>query len=322
MKNRFTITIHDDDGVKQFNAHSIVKKFLLYFLLAIGSTFIIGTGIIIYLNDSLNIISVKKASLENAYELQSDKNLELLSQTKEASRVLVAKQKELLEINDKLNDIEQSIGLRPNEGYPLLERIEIANMSTKEREKILKYIPSGSPVPYHGITSKFGYRIHPTLNRKEFHRGTDMRAKMNTEIRATADAVVEWAGLHKRSGYGRLIILSHNYGFRTYYGHLSKVVVKSGTFVHKGDLIGYTGNSGMSNGPHLHYEVRFLQRALNPFWFVKWNITNYNDIFKKEKNIPWQSLVAAITNKTKMQHQAKLEKLVTTPPLSSPKVLQ
>ncbi len=322
MKNRFTITIHDDDGVKQFNAHSIVKKFLLYFLLAIGSTFIIGTGIIIYLNDSLNVISVKKASLENAYELQSDKNLELLSQTKEASRVLVTKQKELLEINDKLNDIEQSIGLRPNEGYPLLERIEIANMSTKEREKILKYIPSGSPVPYHGITSKFGYRIHPTLNRKEFHRGTDMRAKMNTEIRATADAVVEWAGLHKRSGYGRLIILSHNYGFRTYYGHLSKVVVKSGTFVHKGDLIGYTGNSGMSNGPHLHYEVRFLQRALNPFWFVKWNITNYNDIFKKEKNIPWQSLVAAITNKTKIQQQAKLEKLVTTPPLSSQKVLQ
>jgi murein DD-endopeptidase MepM/ murein hydrolase activator NlpD len=144
-----------------------------------------------------------------------------------------------------------------------------------------------------GITSKFGYRTHPTLKSKEFHRGSDMKAKMKTPVYATADAIVEYAGYHKKSGYGRLVILKHNYGFKTLYGHLNKVVIKSGTFVKKGDLIAYTGNSGMSNGPHLHYEVRFMSRPVNPFWFIKWNAQNYNTIFEKEKKIPWQSLITA-----------------------------
>jgi murein DD-endopeptidase MepM/ murein hydrolase activator NlpD len=118
---------------------------------------------------------------------------------------------------------------------------------------------------------------------------------MRTPIYATADGIVEWAGYHKQSGYGKLIILQHNYGFKTYFGHLNKIVVKSGKFVKKGDLIAYSGNSGMSNGPHLHYEVRYMSRAVNPYWFVKWDIKNYKEIFEKEKRIPWQSLVTAIT---------------------------
>jgi len=94
-------------------------------------------------------------------------------------------------------------------------------------------------------------------------------------------------------GFGNLVILQHNYGFRTYFGHLNKIVIESGRFVKKGDLIAYTGNSGMSSGPHLHYELRFIQRAVNPFYFVKWNVQNYKDIFDKEKKIPWQSLITA-----------------------------
>jgi murein DD-endopeptidase MepM/ murein hydrolase activator NlpD len=138
-----------------------------------------------------------------------------------------------------------------------------------------------------------------------------MKAPMKTPIYATADAIVEWAAKHKRSGYGNLIILDHSFGFKTYFGHLNKIVVKSGQFIKRGDLIGYTGNSGMSNGPHLHYEVRFVQRALNPFWFVKWNIASYNSIFEKEKNVPCQSLITATTR----LHQT------TTIPLLSQKVL-
>jgi len=166
-------------------------------------------------------------------------------------------------------------------------------MSSSQRATLLELIPSGSPVEYHGITSKFGYRIHPTLGTREFHRGDDMKAKLGTPVHATANAIVEWAGFHKRSGFGNLIILTHVYGFKTYYGHLKRVVVKSGQFVKKGDLIGYTGNSGLSNGPHLHYEIRFIQRALNPFYFIKWTQHHYNEIFEKEKKVPWQSLITA-----------------------------
>jgi murein DD-endopeptidase MepM/ murein hydrolase activator NlpD len=206
------------------------------------------------------------------------------------------KKKELDDISNSLAEIESLIGISPIESMPLQERVDLANISSKDMSSLLQYVPSGSPIPYYGITSKFGYRFHPKLKRREFHRGIDMKAKMKRPVYATADAIVEYAGYHKKSGYGRLVILQHNYGFKTLYGHLNKVVIKSGKFVKKGDLIAYTGNSGMSNGPHLHYEVRYMTRRLNPFWFIKWNAKNYNQIFKKEKKIPWQSLLTATAN--------------------------
>jgi len=152
--------------------------------------------------------------------------------------------------------------LKPLGDESLAERVSIAKLSSSQRATLLQLIPSGSPVEYHGITSRYGYRIHPTLGTKEFHRGSDMKAKLNTPVYATADGLVEWAGYHQSSGFGRLIILEHVYGFKSYYGHLNRVVVKSGKFVKKGELIGYTGNSGLSNGPHLHYEIRFISKII------------------------------------------------------------
>jgi murein DD-endopeptidase MepM/ murein hydrolase activator NlpD len=277
MHKRFTITIHDLNGVKQFNLHQIIKKVILYAIVATLLLITIGAGVIVFLNIALEKIELKKTELE------------------QLNRGLIAKQEELAVVADRLEDIESMIGLAPQDDSSLTERVEIAKLTSAQRAALLKYIPNGSPVPYKGITSKFGYRTHPTLNRREFHRGTDLRATMNTEISATADGVIEYAGLHKKSGYGRLIILDHNYGFKTYYGHLNKVLVKAGEYVKKGDVIALSGNSGMSNGPHLHYEVRFTQRVLNPFLFMKWDIENYSQIFEKEKNVPWQSLITAVT---------------------------
>ena len=296
MHKRFTITIHDLNGVKQFNLHQVIKKLLLSAIVAILLLIAIGSGVIVFLNIALEKIELKKTELE---ELNSG---------------LLAKQEELAVVADRLEDIESMIGLAPQDESSLTERVEIAKLTSAQRAALLKYIPNGSPVPYKGITSKFGYRTHPTLNRREFHRGTDMRATMDTEIFATADGVIEYAGLHKKSGYGRLVILDHNYGFKTYYGHLNKVLVKAGEYVKKGDVIALSGNSGMSNGPHLHYEVRFTQRVLNPFLFMKWDIENYSQIFEKEKNVPWQSLITAVTR----DHQ--IEK-ATAPLLLSQKVL-
>jgi len=295
VDKHFTVTIHDDNGVKQFNLHKFVKKALLYaglFLVTLG---LIAVATILYLDYSVDTVQQKKDAIKRAYEDLKAKN-EILDETMKATRYsLLVKKKELNELSDSLAEIETLIGLKPIEDESLRERVSIAKLSSSQRATLLQLIPSGSPIEYHGVTSKFGYRIHPTLHKREFHRGIDLRAKMRTAVYATADGIVEWAGYHKRSGFGNLVILTHSYGFKTYFGHLNKIVIKSGQFVKKGALIAYTGNSGLSNGPHLHYEIRFIQRPLNPYYFINWTQKNYNHIFEKEKKVPWQSLIMAMS---------------------------
>jgi murein DD-endopeptidase MepM/ murein hydrolase activator NlpD len=293
MNNHFTVTIHDDNGVRQFNMHHFVKKALFYASLFIITIVIFAFGTILYLNNSVDEIEKKRNEITQAYSEIEAKNLKLHASMSETQKSLKLKKTELEELSDELSEIETLIGLKPLTETTLADRVTATKIDTQHRAVMMELIPNGSPIEYKGITSKYGYRIHPTLKKREFHRGIDMRAKMNTPVYAPADAIVEWSGMHKRSGFGRLVILEHTYGFKTYYGHLNKTVVKSGQFVKKGTLIAYTGNSGMSNGPHLHYEIRFIHRNLNPYWFLKWTQKNYDEIFKKEKKVPWQSLITA-----------------------------
>jgi len=309
MHEHFTVTIHDDNGVRQFNLHKFVKKALLYTLGFLIFIALVAAGTILYLDASLEEIESKRAEVQRAYESLKVKNQMLNESIKNTQYALDTKKEELLEVSDSLAEIETLIGISSQAEVPLRERVNITKLDSEQRATLLQLIPSGSPVEYNGITSKFGYRVHPTLNRKEFHRGTDLKAQMNTPVYATADGVVEYSGYHKKSGFGNLVILHHNYGFKSYYGHLNKVVLKSGTFVKKGDLIAYSGNTGMSSGPHLHYEVRFISRVLNPFWFIKWDVKNYTQIFEKEKKIPWQSLITATTH-------IKVQKPTQIPPSS------
>jgi len=308
VNNHFTVTIHDDNGVKQFNVHKFIKKAFLYagvFLLSIA---VIASGTILYLNASVDKLQSKKNEVAQAYEKMLRQNQKLQTDMNHTTHLLLAKEKELDELSDSLSQIETLIGLKPLADESLAKRVNMTMLSSSQRATLLELIPSGSPVVYHGITSKFGYRIHPTLHKREFHKGDDLKAKLNTPVYATADGIVEWAGMHKRSGFGNLIILTHVYGFKSYFGHLNKIVIKSGQFVKKGDLIGYTGNSGLSNGPHLHYEIRFIHRPLNPFYFIKWTQKNYNEIFKKEKKVPWHSLIMA-TSLIKVAKQTRTRQL-------------
>ena len=295
MDKHFTVTIHDENGYKQFNLHKFVKRAIIYALLFLLTIAFVAVSTILYLNYSVDKLQNKKESISKAYEVLQEQNRLLEKTMKQTQNSLEKKKEELNDLSDSLAQIEMLIGLKPLEDESLSKRVSVAQLSSEQRATLLQLIPSGSPIAYNGITSKFGYRIHPTLQKREFHNGLDLKAKMKTAVYAPADGIVNWAGYHKSSGYGRLVILEHIYGFKTYYGHLNRVVVKSGEFVKKGDLIAYTGNSGMSNGPHLHYEIRFNQRVLNPYYFIKWTQKNYNEIFEKEKKVPWQSLIMAMS---------------------------
>ena len=313
MNDHFTVTIHDDNGVKQFNIHKFVRRAIWYAVSFIGIIGLVGIGTILYLNSSVKDIEKNIKEVKSAYlELQT-KNDTLNQNIKAKQIILVTKKKELDELSESLSEIESLIGLSTDENVSIQERANATKLTTEHRMTLLQFIPNGSPIQYNGITSKYGYRTHPLTKKKEFHRGTDLKAKMNTPVYATADGIVEWAGYHKSSGYGKLIIVEHNYGFKSYFGHLNKIVVKSNKFVKKGDLIAYTGNTGMSSGPHLHYEIKFIHKTVNPFWFIKWTVENYDEIFEKEKKIPWQSLIKATAH-------IKVPKPTQTLPLSQREV--
>jgi len=113
-------------------------------------------------------------------------------------------------------------------------------------------------------TSAFGYRVHPVTKRSgSFHSGIDIAAPMGTRVYAAGDGVIKTAE-YKRNGYGNLIIVAHADDYATWYGHLSRIAVSPGSRVRKGDYIGQVGSTGVSTGPHLHFEVRKGDRALNP----------------------------------------------------------
>jgi murein DD-endopeptidase MepM/ murein hydrolase activator NlpD len=121
-----------------------------------------------------------------------------------------------------------------------------------------------APLQYRRISSRFGGRFHPILNRWRNHQGTDYAAAWGTPVRATADGLVTFAG--REGGYGNLIEIRHANGIRTRYGHLSKFTkgLHVGQRVTQDQTVGYVGSTGLSTGPHLHYEFLVNGRATNP----------------------------------------------------------
>ena len=171
----------------------------------------------------------------------------------------------------------------------------LSGLSRSSKALIVSSIPSGYPVNLNRVTSSFGYRMHPIYKKRKFHHGIDFGGKSGTPIVATADGIVAFSGYD--SGYGNFVRISHNFGFKTAYGHmLKKLKVKKGDFIKKGDVIGYLGNSGVSTGPHLHYEIKYLNSSLDPKNFLTFNEKNFETLFSIEKHVAWDSLIWAITS--------------------------
>jgi murein DD-endopeptidase MepM/ murein hydrolase activator NlpD len=116
------------------------------------------------------------------------------------------------------------------------------------------------------VSSPFGYRIDPFTGRRTFHRGIDIATNFGNPVAAAADGSVTSAVYDKF--YGRTVIVSHGGGVVTQYCHLDKYVVKPGQKVRRGDILGYVGKTGKALGPHLHYEVRINDTAVNPYNYI------------------------------------------------------
>lgn len=146
----------------------------------------------------------------------------------------------------------------------LLDQMDKLNLYRIAAEAAPFAIPVKSSFRY---SSGFGYRRDPKTGGRRMHKGSDFAAPVGTPIYSTAEGVVTHAGWS--SGYGRLIKIQHKFGIETRYAHLSKIRVKVGQRVSRGDRIGDMGSSGRSTGSHLHYEVRIGGKAVNPMTYIK-----------------------------------------------------
>jgi len=133
----------------------------------------------------------------------------------------------------------------------------------------LRDLPAGLP-SYGKVTSEYGYRMNPFGNYGgEFHSGIDFKGQIGEPVKATGDGYVEKAGWY--GGYGNCVIINHNSGYQSLYGHLSEIKVSEGMHVKAGDLIGLIGSTGRSIGPHLHYEIRKNGEDVDPVPFLKFH---------------------------------------------------
>lgn len=145
---------------------------------------------------------------------------------------------------------------------------EVASMVMRKQD-MLASIPSVEPIPSDEtrVSSGFGERIHPIYKIEKPHMGLDFTSPVGTKIHATGDGTVDFAG-YNTSGFGIHVILDHGYGYQTLYGHMSRVDVRRGQKVKRGDVIGEVGSTGLSTGPHLHYEVHKDGHPVDPVNFL------------------------------------------------------
>ncbi len=164
------------------------------------------------------------------------------------------------EMHSELQTVKQN-------GSDVISNYEEISEYIKDQRTIFRTTPRDWPT-LGRLTSVFGLRHSPFEQESgEFHNGLDIANALGTPIHATADGVVQVASW--QGGYGRLVILDHGHGFKTYYGHNSKLLVQPGDHIKRGQVISYMGTSGHSTGYHLHYEVWHNGRVVNPMTFVK-----------------------------------------------------
>ncbi len=170
-----------------------------------------------------------------------------------------AKRQRLIErLYEDLERLEREVALRA-------ESLEALTTYLGEQRDRLAATPSIWPAKGY-VSSKFGPRTSPFTGRRQRHTGIDIATARGTPILAAADGVVTYSG--KMAGYGRVIVVTHGFGFKTFYGHNHENKVRKGQRVKRGQVIGTVGSSGYSTGSHLHYEVLVKERPVNPLKYI------------------------------------------------------
>ncbi|RWL45585.1 MAG: M23 family peptidase [Mesorhizobium sp.] len=213
------------------------------------------------INASLKAIESQQLSRITTLADSAYKNADAITQALEAAGLPVDSELNKSDVGGPLVPLDPSMAF-DSKVKELDEALDALDGVKKEARKL----PLANPAPGHPVTSPFGVRTDPILGSAALHTGMDFRAPIGMPAKVTAAGIVTragWAG-----GYGRMVEVDHGNGFATRYGHLSEIDVAVGQKLAAGDIIGKTGSSGRSTGPHLHYEVRHDGEAVDPLRFL------------------------------------------------------
>lgn len=298
LNNRLVITVSDVNSIKSYNIHQLFRKIILVVIIV---TFFVIAGafwFISFLTTEINEIKDKK---EQEITILTEKEKKLQAQNLFYSMQIKGKVQDIEELSSKLDSIEEIVGLKRDSNEQIsITKATLTKITPAQKMYMLSTIPNGKPLESIRVSANFGYRIHPVTHERKFHRGIDLRAHLKTPVYATADGVVRYVQSRDSGDFGRVIIISHNFGFETVYAHLKQTKVKLGDVIKKNQVIGMTGNSGRSTGPHLHYEVRYASMVLDPKDFINWDLKKYESIFAKQRRVKWEYLVKLIKEHHKL----------------------
>lgn len=191
------------------------------------------------------------------------------------------------EHSDVMADAARNMDILSKKVYIQSRSFDDVEMLAKRAGDMASCVPSLNPVapkPRNSISSSFGYRVHPVKRMMIFHSGIDFRGEKGEPIYAAGSGVVE-SVMRSYYGYGSLVVINHGFGYKTRYAHLSAILVQEGQAVTKGEEIAKMGRSGQSTGVHLHYEVIYKGRHLNPYNFINMDMSldEYRSVVKPSK---------------------------------------
>lgn len=174
-----------------------------------------------------------------------------------------------LEHSDFLASTAMKADALTRKAYVQSKSFDDVTLLAKRADDMASCVPSICPVKLSRVqvTSTFGYRVHPISNSVSLHGGIDLAGPRGEPVVATGNGVVEDV-LHNFFGYGNMVVIDHGFGYKTRYAHLQEVCVRPGQRVTRGEQVATLGSSGRSTGPHLHYEVLYKDKQINPWNFL------------------------------------------------------
>jgi murein DD-endopeptidase MepM/ murein hydrolase activator NlpD len=300
LRRRLSIMVLSgpDSGVRHFSVPALAVPALV--VLALLGTVGGGAMLLGWANDRVELARLDRLQAENerllaqigqirdvvaAYEFQMDQSADLEQRFRNLAN-LDAIPEDVLQMGvggpPGLSELADEAFGAPSvrTGRDLLDRIEglerraefqalnlrevVAKLEKSQDE--LARVPSISPIRRGWFSSRYGTRLDPFTKRKTFHRGVDFSAWTGTPVYATADGRIRKAGKH--GVLGKLVEIDHGNGLVTRYGHNSKILVKVGQRVRRGDKIAEVGSTGRSTSPHCHYEVHVDGRHVNPWRYI------------------------------------------------------